>query len=373
MSETVVHIITGLGAGGAERMLSRLVTFDFEEPKPRQVVVSLGDEGVFGSMLRDAGVELHCLNLKLLTAPVALWRLCRLLISIRPDSVVTWLYHADLMGTIACWLTGVENLYWNIRCSNIEFSNYSPFTRWTVQLLSRLSGYPAGVLYNSKVGKAVHAEIGYHPKRWCYVPNGFDLDEWYPDEGDRDAVRSEWGVTDENFVIGMVARVDPQKDYPTFLAAVEAIVRKYGHVRIVLIGKGTEQVVQTEGVKHVTFCLGQRRDVTYLMRGLDLIVLSSAYGEGFPNVLGEAMATGVPCVTTNVGDAAEVVGDTGRVAPVSNPGKLAGEIEQMIVMGHGDRQDLRSRARRRIRDFYSMPGKAVSYRQIWSGLVRSDD
>lgn len=354
-------------------MLSRLVTFDFEDPKPRQIVISLGDEGVFGAVLRDAGIELHCLNIKLITAPVVLWRLCRLLKSIQPDSVVTWLYHADLLGTIACWLTGVRKLYWNIRCSNIEFSNYSPFTRWTVQLLSRLSGYPAGILYNSKVGRAVHEEIGYHPKQWCYVPNGFDLDEWYPDERDRAEVRSKWGVTDENFVVGMVARVDPQKDYPTFLAAVRKVVQEYGHVRIVLIGKGTEQFAQTEGLNQVLLCLGQRKDVAYLMRGLDLVVLSSAYGEGFPNILGEAMATGVPCVTTNVGDAAEIVGDTGWVAPVSDPGKLAGAIEQMIAMERRDRKELQSRTRKRIQEFYSMPSKAACYRQFWSGLVKADD
>ena len=265
---------------------------------------------------------------------------------------MTWLYHADLMGTLASRLAGVRRIIWNIRCSDIDFSRYAPMTRKIATLLAWLSWLPWAVATNSHAGRRVHEALGYRPRRWAFLPNGFDSEQWKPDPADRAAVRRELGLAEGDFVIGMVARVDPQKDHAGFLDAVQIAAGKHPRLRLVLVGKDTQELSVPQGLGRVVTALGERRDVPQLMRMFDVIVLPSAYGEGFPNVVGEALASGVPCVVTDTGDAGFVVGEAGIVVPPRAPAAVAAAIESLIARPPEQLRALAALGRERIeRDF----------------------
>ena len=367
----VLHVITDLVSAGAERALGRLVLSATRRGHSRHMVVSLMNEGAVGRDLRNAGIELHCLNMKgLLSFPLAVLRLARLMRQARPDVVMTWLYHADMVGTFAALLGGRPPVVWNLRCSDMDFSHYAFTTRWAVAILARLSWLPAVVTANSKAGQTTHTDLGYRPKRWLYVPNGFDPDVWKPDADDRRKVRADWGLAEDDVAVGLVARVDPQKDHATFLKAASQVAARCKNVRFVLIGAGTEDLSIPAPLSAFMLVLGERPDIPRLLRGLDVAALSSS-SEGFPNVVGEAMATGLPCAVTDVGDAAALVGKTGLVVPARTPDALATALEALIQQPEPTRRDRGRQARNRIVDRYHIDQTTARFESLWHDLSRN--
>lgn len=343
------------------QVASRLVA----QVNGKQLVVSLTDEGIYGPRLRAAGVEVHCLGMRSgYFSPSALMRLVRLLRQQRPAVVMTWLYHADLIGTIAARIARVPRIVWNIRCSDIDFSRYSPVTHLVVSALARLSAMPEAIATNSIAGRRVHEQIGYRPRRWIYLPNGIDTNEWAPSPGDGAAVRAELGLPVDAIVIGMVARVDPQKDHTSFFEAARMLVGERPRLRIILVGRGTQEICVPPELRPVVHALGERSDVARLMRTFDLLVSSSAYGEGFPNVLGEALASGVFCVATDVGDTKEILADGGIVVPPRAPAALAEAIGRVIAMSPEEVRSLAAAARRRIELNYSLEACVDRYLEL---------
>ena len=346
-SGTVLHVITGLDTGGAEAMLVRLVVAAELRGSVKNVVVSLLDGGSHANKLREAGIEVHSLGLDRLSRfPGAFTKLVRLMRQVRPDLLMTWLYHADLVGTLAAMVSGIgmKRVIWNLRCSNIDFARHAWTTRCAVKILSWLSPLPRLVSVNSKAGRRAHEALGYRPRGWVLLPNGLDLDEYRPDGRDRVLVRSELGLDATTFAVGVIARADPQKDHATLLEAAKLVSARCPHIRFVLVGRNTDRLPPLDRV----MALGERHDIPRLLRGLDAVVLSSAYGEGTPNVLAEAMATGVPCVTTDVGDAAVLVEDSGLIISPRNPDELAGAIETLVVEAEQARSLRGRRARETI-------------------------
>lgn len=363
-----MHLITTLGSGGAEGMLHRLLIAEVEAGRPRPRVVSLMDEGVHGDSIRAAGITVDCLGMRSGRPSLrALSRLVRLLREERPDVIMTWLYHADLMGLLACLLAGLsaQRVVWNVRCSNMDFSLYAPTTRWVVRALALLSHLPGAVAVNARGGRNHHQHLRYRPRRWVYLPNGFDLDAWRPDPTDRLSVRRELALGEDEFAFGLVARLDPQKDHATFLSAAELAVAQSPDLRFVLMGEHSERVPVPDSIAGRVLALGRRSDVPRLLRGLDATVLSSAYGEGFPNVIGEAMATALPSIVTDVGDAAELVGESGLVVPPSAPKALAGAMLALAREDRATRRQLGCAARRRIQRDFSLDRVVARYRALW--------
>lgn len=351
----VVHIITSLGSGGAEHVLYLIASGDRDASNIRHMVISLTGEGLYGPRLREAGVELVCLGMQRGRSPItAFMTLVRTIRRLQPDVMMTWLYHADLMGTLAARLAGARRIVWNIRCSDMDFDRYAPTTRRIVKVLARLSRVPWAIAANSEAGRRAHESLGYRPKRWVYLPNGFDTRLWRPDTEDRAKVRRELGFSLQDRLIGLVARVDPQKDHATLLSAAAKLSARWPDLRVLLIGRGTDTLAIPETLRSCTVAVGERSDVPRLMRALDLLVSASAYGEGFPNVLGEAMASGVPCVATDVGDSALVIGDTGRIVKARDAQALAAAIGALLDLPPEDLRALGARARARIEAEFSI-------------------
>ncbi len=369
----VFHVITELETGGAERMLMRLVSAS-DRKRVSHLVVSMTGEDSLGKCIKEAGIPLFTLGMKRGRPSLgALIRFVRILKTEKPDILQTWLYHADLFGLIAGKLAGVRRIFWNIRCSDMEMTHYSHLSSWLVSVLARLSPLPGMVIVNSEAGREQHILRGYSPKSWRVIHNGFDLDEFRPEEGAKSRLCGELGLPLDSVLAGMIARYDPMKDHAGFLRAAGLAGPKYPKVHFVLAGKGVtpengelRRGIERQNLEGRVHLLGERGDISALMPGFDFLCQSSLFGEGFSNVVGEGMACGVPCVATDVGDSAYIVGETGRIVSPGDPAALAEAMGEIAAMGEEGRRGLGKAARRRIRDLFNLPAVVAEYERIYA-------
>lgn len=371
----VHHIITGLNDGGAEATLYRLCTVDSIH---RHSIISLMDGGKYCRLLEKAGIQVVCLNMPRgrLTAS-GVWRLWRLLRTERPDVVQTWMYHADLIGGIVAKFAGVPRIIWGIHHTILEPGKSRRMTMLIARINAWLSHWvPTAIVCCAERAREVHQALGYDAYKMSVIPNGYDLQRFRPDEESRRRLRTEWGVIDAQFLIGMVGRFDPQKDHENLLRALAMLKRNVIPFRCVLVGRDMDTansqleawLAEYKLVDEVLL-LGQQSDIPAVMNALDLHVLSSS-AEAFPNVLPEAMACGTPCITTDVGDAAYIVGDTGWVVA---PGKSE-ELSKAIELASAEFFDpqpfaWRERcadARVRVAAHFNVGRMVEAYQTVWN-------
>lgn len=369
----ICHVITDLDVAGAETMLTRLAK-GMDPSRFEVSVVSLIEPGPLAEELRLAGVKVESLNAARgrpsLRAAV---RMIALLRRDRPKIVQTWLYHADLLGFIGALFAGTSNLLWNIRCTDMRSGPQTWLFHQLVGLLARLSRYPTAVIANSEAGIAAHERLGYRPRRWIHIPNGVDTQRYRPRPRERSALRDALGLPQSAPVIGMVARVHDMKDHATFLTAATIFLKRHPDAVFVLAGRGTEpgltsltKKVSAAGLSGKVRGLGIRRDLENVYPAFDLLSLNSAYGEGCPNVLLEAMACGVPCVATDVGACAQIVGSAGRIVRAREPGTLADAWDELLCR---DREELSARARARCIASFDIRSIAAIYERTYEELA----
>lgn len=371
----VLHVISGLNNGGAEGVLYRLCLADRGNT---HAVISLTGEGVYSRQLRAAGISVHSPNLRhSFRDPSQLWELVRIVRWERPDVVQTWMYHADLLGGLAARLQGVP-VVWGIR--------HSTFTRgrrertwWVARACALLSRrVPARIVACGHVARDVHAAIGYENSRIVVIPNGYDLDKLHPDAKLRRELRAQWNIPDDVFLLGMVARLHPEKNHRGLLDALRILKSRASGFACLLVGAGMSethpfwQEVCRWDLQDVVLPGGEQHDIAAVMNGLDLHVLSSVT-EGFPNVVAEAMACATPCVVTDVGDAASIAGTTGWVVPPANPQELAGAILQAMEekkTDPGKWETRRQTARARIAENFSLALMVERFNAVWQDAIR---
>nr|WP_297458421.1 glycosyltransferase [uncultured Halomonas sp.] len=368
----VVHIITGLNDGGAENILYRLCVSDAHVV---HIVISMMDAGKYGPLLDQAGVRVICLGMPAgKVTLMGFYKLWKKLRNIRPPIVQTWMYHANLIGGLGAKLAGVPRVFWGIHHSNLAPGTVKRSTIWVAKLCAKLSHFiPTHIISCSKQAVPVHVGIGYAEQKFLVIPNGYDLANFQPHRASGEKIRRELGINANQFLVGMVARFDPQKDHRNLFNALACLIELKVDVQCVLVGTGMDkenhQLVQwlTEaGCWARVHLLGRRSDIPAVMSTLDLHVLSSL-GEAFPNVLAEAMACGTPCVTTDVGDAALIVGETGWVVPPRDSTALA----NAVIKALGEKQagvewsTRQSAARQRIVDLFNIETMVESYRIAW--------
>lgn len=374
----LLHVITGLEVGGAETMLTKLVAA-LQERGFDQAVVSLLEEGPLGAPIRARGIPVHSLAMRRgLPDPLALAGLVRLLRRAHPDLIQTWMYHADLMGGVAARFASGVPVVWGIRGSNLDPRRLKPATFVTSKLCAGVSGWlPAHILCCSESALEGHARAGYRRARMSVIPNGFDVERFRPDESARTAVRAELGLPPNALLIGLVGRFDPEKDHETFVRAAGALAPASPGVHFVLCGFGVSREnpqldgwIRATGRPERFHAIGLRRDMPRIHAALDLAV-SSSISEGFPNVIGEAMACAIPCVVTDVGDSARIVGDTGWVVPPSDPNALARAMRRALELPSAERRERGSLARRRIVERWSLARVAEQYRALYLSVLRA--
>jgi glycosyltransferase involved in cell wall biosynthesis len=370
----VLHVITDLNVGGGEMVLYRLLK-DINLTRFENLVVSLIPPGKVGEKIQALGVPVYSLKMRSgFPSLRGFFSLVGLLRHESPDLVQTWLYHADLLGLLAAGTTGLPVL-WNIRAANMDMSRYRWLSRLVRYLCIRLSGWPMAVVVNSRSGQAFHENLGYRPRRWVYIPNGIDTDQFRPDQSARTALRSELDLAPDALLIGLIARFDPMKDHENFLLAAGFLAEKLPDVHFVLAGNEVDpanpffgKYLESKELHGRLHLLGQRDDTPRLMAALDIASLSS-YGEGFPNAIAEAMSCGTPCVVTDTGDSAYLVEKTGMVVAPKDPQALAEGWQQMIALGPEGRQSLGAAARQRIQLNFHQDTITRQYEQLYESLM----
>ena len=358
-------------------MLYRLLSHLSKNTSFQHSVVSLTGLGAYGPRLIETGTPVYCLHMKGGRPEFRkLTKLYRLLKEYRPCVLQTWLYHADFLGLIVGRLARVPRIVWNVRCSNMDFRHYACTTRWIFALLSRLSRIPDAVVVNSEAGRQFHSQVGYNPRRWEVIPNGFEIERYKPVIEARSRFRLSLGLNESTPIIGMIARYDPMKDHANLFAAARRLSDVLPDVCLVLVGKGMDEhnndlrvMIQKNGLHGRTYLLGERVDAPDIFPAFDINTLSSSFGEGFSNVLGEAMACGVPCVSTNVGDSAYIIGDTGKVVPSRDSTALAKAWLELLSIAPEKRSELGLKARKRIEGEFSISKVAQRYEKLYLELV----
>ena len=369
----IVHVITGLGTGGAEMMLYKLLSTGNPE-QHSQIVISLTDIGPVGEKIQAIGVPVFALGMKRgVPGPAAFFNLAKMLRRESPDIVQSWMYHADLIAGIAARLAGGIPVVWGIRNSTLDVASSRKMTIWLVRLCARLSSIlPARIVCCSHVAAELHHQLGYTEKKMIVIPNGFDTKRFIPDSGAYHAVRKELAVDTTTILVGLVARFDPQKDHQGFINACRLVHSAYPDVHYLLCGKGINwnnslltSWLSEAGLENVFHLLGERDDIPHLTAALDVAVSSSSYGEAFPNVVGEAMACGVPAVVTDVGDSALIVGDTGEVVTPDDPQMLASRLKKLLSLPAESRKRLGLSARQRVEQHYDLPTITARYHHLY--------
>lgn len=382
MQKIILHIITGLNTGGAETMLYKLLT-KADRTAFYPEVISLTSVGPIGEKIKALGIEVQALGMSRgVPDPRSIFRLGRLLRQKRPHLIQTWMYHADLIGGLAAKLAGGVPVIWGIRHSNLDPEGNKRTTIWTAKACARFSNrLPNKIICCSEASKRVHAKLGYNSQKMIVIPNGFELSSFVPDPEAKLSVRKELNIPDDALIIGLVARYDPQKDHQNFIQAVsilkDHIFRTQYKIHFMLCGEGVTwenrkiaEPIEKTGLRQQFHLLGRRDDMPRLTAAMDIASSSSSYGEGFPNVVGEAMSCEVPCVVTDVGDSALIVGDTGYVVPPRDSKALAQTWIKLIEMGHEGRKKLGMAARERIMENFNLENIVDRYETLYKEIVQ---
>ena len=375
----ILHVISAFGTGGAEMMLLKLLASMDRNEFPSSVLTLMGRQEL-QEQVEDLGVTVINMGLTHIDYPrlTALARLVNEYRRLQPDLVQGWMYH----GNMAAWAgtaLGFRHplVCWNIRHSLHDLKQEKSLTRLIIRAGGILPGQLDLVLYNSETARQQHAHLGYGRQPSLVIPNGFDTDRFLPNPSFGAGVRQELGLRQGTPLVGVIARRHPMKDHEGFLRAAALVNRACPETHFLLAGAGVgrldaglSKTIGELGLAQKVHLLGLRQDTPRLNNGLDVAVMCSAWGEGFPNVVGEAMACGKPCVVTDIGEARQVVGETGLVVRPRDPQALAEAIINLLTMDPDQRESLGQAARKRILDNYSLDEIARRYEGVYRELAR---
>jgi len=373
----IAFVSTSLEVGGAETALAA-VAVGLAEAGADVVVVALRGSGRLAALLQSAGVSVTKMQAAgagelALGLPAVLRRLRQF----RPDIVQGWMYHGNLVATGIAPLCGAR-LHWGIRQSLGALERERAATNRLIRFGAHLSRRPSSIVYNSERARADHEAFGYASDRGRVIVNGFRTEELKTDEETRRRVRQQFDLAGNDVLIGHLARYHPVKDHATFLAAIARLGQDGPRKHVVMAGRDVDKsngplrgAIERAGLGGLISLLGEVHDVAQLLPALDVLCVSSR-SEAFPNVLGEAMSCGVPCVTTDVGDAGRIVGDTGWVVPPGDPDRLAEALRAAVDLDPVHRRCRGASARRRIVEHFSLESTIAQYSQLY-GVATSED
>lgn len=353
----VMYVMSGLGRGGAETMLVQLAA-GLRAGGLSQHVVCVSALDTLAADLRAAGVDVTILGADSpASLPRAMATLVRMVTRLRPRILQGWMYHGNIAATLAHYLCAGRRdcrLFWNLRASNMDQTRYGCIIRLGA-LLSRL---PNLVIANSEAGVAFHRARGFRPKRFVVIDNGINTQKFRPDTAMRKQVRAELGIAGDALVVIHVARVDPMKDHGSFLGAMAQLPSVTG----VLVGAGTERLPAAANVR----ALGLRRDTERLYAAADVVASTSAFGEGFSNVIAEGMSAGLIPVATDVGDARRIVGEAGFIVPPRDSEAFARAVGGVASLTREEFARRAASARDRIVSNFSLDSAIDRYWHLYS-------
>jgi glycosyltransferase involved in cell wall biosynthesis len=374
----VLFLIRSLDHGGAERQLIALARA-LNKDRFAVTVVTMYDGGALRAELADDPC-VRLLSLKkqgrwdIPRSVVRLWRVVR---AAKPHILHGYMSPPNELCLVLAKLTRARSV-WGIRVSNLDLSQYDWGVRALFHLSKRLSRYPDLIIANSHAGRQFHLVKGFSNANMLVLANGIDTQRFTPDLVRRATIRAAWSIPDDVIVIGIVGRLDPMKDHSTFLKAAAYMARTRANVAFVCVGQGPNHY--TEYLHSLTLELGITPKVMWIngsdempaiYNGFDILTSSSAFGEGFGNVIGEAMACAIPCVVTDVGDSAWIIGEAGRLVPPGSPAAIVAAWQDLIEQGIECRRALGLRARARVENCFSLRHLVGEYAKVYESLMTS--
>jgi len=372
----VMHIITTLGPAGAETMLSRIAA-GMDGTRFENEVVSLTGILDLAERMQEIGVRVRTLGMKTsLPNPLLVMRLAQWIRESKPDVIHTWMYHANLIGALAARLAANVPVVWGIHHSTLDprvDKRRTMLVNRACALLSRR--FAARIVCCSEASLRTHKELSYAAEKLEVIPNGFDLKQLKPDPAARASIREELGLPEDQVLIGLAARFHPHKDHRNFVEAAARLHKRMPEVQYLLCGmditwQNSQLVgwIDAAGIRECCHLLGHREDMSRIFAGID-IATSSSRSEAFPIAIGEAMACETPCVVTNVGDSALMVGETGTVVTPGDPHALAEAWRKLIEAGPAVRRRLGWAARQRVQQHFALPAIVERYQTIYASLA----
>jgi glycosyltransferase involved in cell wall biosynthesis len=371
------HIITGLYTGGAEMMLYNLLS-KTNRDRFNPMVISLMNRGTLSERIEALGVPVYTIGMNPGQVP-NLGIILRLLNTInhyQPDLLQGWMYQ----GNIAAWFASIFSykkvpVVWDVQHSITGLKQEKKMTQSLIKFGVGVSKSVNQVVFASGNSKAQHEALGYNQKNACVIPNGFDVSCFQPSPEARLKFRHELGLSDDAFLIGLICRYHPMKDHNNFLEAAAILQKSHPDVHYVLVGRQVDwkndalkQRVKELNLTNIHL-LGERSDIPVITPALDIASSSSAYGEAFPMIAGEAMSCAVPCVVTDVGDSGWAVADTGKVVPPRNPQALALAWKEVIEMSPEARKALGESARNRVLELFALDTVVNKFENLYEQVL----
>jgi glycosyltransferase involved in cell wall biosynthesis len=370
----ILHIINSLGDGGAEAVLYRLCLFDKEN---EHIVISLKNQEKYEPLLRKIGVDVYNVNFSnLIIKFIGIYKLATLIRRLNPDVVQTWMVHANFLGGLAAKLVGIKNIFWGIHHTTLLKNKTKKSTLLISSINAFLSNYvPKKIIYCAEKSREIQESIGFDKNRGLVVYNGYDVNNFSQNKALKSILKEEMSISSNSFIIGYVGRYHPQKDINNLIKSLALLDQELSFSALI-VGKNLDynnkelvSMVNKNKLNDLVYLVGQKDDIPKFMNGIDLFVLSSRFGEAFPNVLNEAMACGTPCVTTDVGDSAVIVGKTGWVVPPNDPDALAGAVTLAInekKLDHTSWSQRELDCRQRIVKNFSLETMVKNYLNAWT-------
>lgn len=372
----VAHVIVGMDKGGAEAMLSRLVECQRNSHSQfENIIISLTGVGYYGKNLREQGIKVFCLNLNNpFYVVVVFFKLMILIRKIRPDIVQTWMVHSDLLGGVAAKVATNAHVIWGVRTTDYSVESRSTrAVRWLCSMLSRF--IPEKIVCAAQASLQSSAQAGYDAGKLMVIPNGFEVAALRAHVGAGVAIRQQCGLSASHLVVGCLGRYNAAKDHANFVRAAGLLAVQYRACYFLMVGRDLTSsnaelmaLIQATGFADRFVLLGERSDPAACLDAMNVFVLSSCT-EGFPNVLGEAMAMGVPCVSTNVGDAAYLLGDAGEVVPARDSTALAKAVACLLDLSDTERKALGAKGRARVENEFSIAEAARRFGNLYQELL----
>lgn len=366
----ILFVTTGLNVGGAERSLFNLVTGDDVE-NFNFTIISLCNLGYWGEELKKLKINVETLELE--RWPRLFFGIAKLVKLSRSgdfDVIQGWMYHGNFAAFIAWILCNRKpRLFWSIRQTLYDIRNEKLLTALVIKANRFFSKYVSGTIYNSELSKAQHERIGFDTHRSHIIPNGFEGNKLYLLQGEKPSVRKSIGLSEQDVVVGHVARFHPMKNHRQFIRVAEKLLNTDETLKFVLVGKNVEKncrnLVQERYRENILF-YDETSAIFDFYKAFDIFCLCSSWGEGFPNVLAEAMLHECACVTTNVGDAANILGKCGWIVEPNQDEKLQSALSSIISLSFDERDKLGKKSRQRILKHFSMPEHKCQFKKVWS-------
>lgn len=369
----ILHIIGGLETGGAEAMLCKLISAS-DTSELQHIILSLTGPGTMGAQLMQHGAKVHCLHIqkKKPTSWISAIRAIRWIRTQEADRIQGWMYYGNIFASICALLGRLPSpVIWNVRHSIHDITYEKASIRWAIRIGTWLKKQPKKIIYNAQASAIQHEQLGFPKSKRVVIANGFDTEKYCPNAAARQKTRAALDIDDNTWLIGTIARNHPMKDYDLLIQTAQKAIKINNNIHWCCAGKGVNFETSPfdripQALRQHFHLLGERNDVSELMSGLDIYTQTSGWGEGFPNVVGEAMASGIPCVVTDIGDSALVIGDTGHRIGAGQSEQLLEIWLTSIELGKEKHEQLGKKARARIINEYSLAAIYQDYVSLYS-------